>query len=198
MPRCGATPPRRVESRLEVLASDDDPRIGMALDRDDYHRLIGLLDHFYNLILLDTGTGILDSANQGLLTEADQIVLVVRAGLDGGRAGALTLDWMDEHGFDDLVARAVVVVNAQRHGAAPPDLMRRHFEKRCATRGDRPVGRRPRARRPDRHVLTAPQDPGQPGRHRGRGRRQLRPDGGAAVSRAAQSCRPRARGGPRS
>ena len=91
------------ESRLEVLASDDDPRIGMALDRNDYHRLIQLLDRFYNLILLDTGTGILDSANQGLLTEADQIVLVVRSGLDGGRAGALTLDWMDEHGFDDLV-----------------------------------------------------------------------------------------------
>jgi putative peptide zinc metalloprotease protein len=120
-----------VETRLEVLASDDDPRIGMALGRDDYHRLIGLLDRFYNLILLDTGTGILDSANQGLLTEADQVVLVVRAGLDGGRAGALTLDWMDEHGFDDLVSRAVVVVNAERRGAPPPDLMRRHFEKRC-------------------------------------------------------------------
>lgn len=119
------------ESRLEVLASDDDPRIWMALDRNDYHRLVGLLDRFYNLIVLDTGTGILDSANQGLLTEADQIVLVVRSGIDGGRAGALTLDWMDEHGFDDLVSRAVVVVNAQRNGAAPPDLMRRHFEKRC-------------------------------------------------------------------
>ena len=128
------------ESRLEVLASDDDPRIWMALDRSDYHRLIELLDRFYSLIVLDTGTGILDSANQGLLTEADQIVLVVRSGIDGGRAGALTLDWMDEHGFDDLVSRAVVVVNAQRNGAAPPDLMRRHFEKRCA------------------HVVTVPWD----------------------------------------
>jgi putative peptide zinc metalloprotease protein len=64
----------------------------------------------------------------------------VRSGIDGGRAGALTLDWMDEHGFDDLVSRAVVVVNAQRNGAAPPDLMRRHFEKRCA------------------HVVTVPWD----------------------------------------
>jgi len=128
------------ESRLEVLASDDDPRIWNALDRNDYHRLIELLDRFYNLIVLDTGTGILDSANQGLLTEADQIVLVVRSGIDGGRAGALTLDWMDEHGFEDLVSRAVVVVNAQRSGAAPPDQMRRHFEKRCA------------------HVVTVPWD----------------------------------------
>lgn len=120
------------ESRLEVLASDDDPRIPMALARDDYHRLIGLLDRFYNLIVLDTGTGILDSANQGLLTEADQVVLVVRAGIDGGRAGALTLDWMDQHGFGDLVARTVVVVNAERRGGEPPEPMRRHFEKRCA------------------------------------------------------------------
>lgn len=120
------------ESRLEVLASDDDPRIGLALDRDDYHRLIELLDHYYNLILLDTGTGILDSANQGLLGEADQLVLVLRAGLDGGRAAALTLDWLDEHGYDPLVQRAVVVVNAVRGGVdAPIDAMVQHFERRC-------------------------------------------------------------------
>ncbi|MBD8868837.1 nucleotide-binding protein [Nocardioides donggukensis] len=120
------------ESRLEVLASDDDPRIGMALDRTDYHRLIDLLDHYYNLILLDTGTGILDSANQGLLSEADQVVLVLRQGIDGGRAAALTLDWMDEHGFAHLVANAVVVINGLRDDVgAPADPMRRHFEKRC-------------------------------------------------------------------
>jgi putative peptide zinc metalloprotease protein len=121
------------ESRLEVLASDDDPRIGMALARDDYHRLIGLLDHYYNLILLDTGTGILDSANQGLLGEADELVLVLRAGLDGGRAAALTLDWLDEHDYGDLVRRAVVVVNAVRPGVgAPLEPMTQHFAQRCS------------------------------------------------------------------
>ncbi|RYP84272.1 MinD/ParA family protein [Nocardioides guangzhouensis] len=130
------------ESRLEVLASDDDPRIGQALDRDDYHGLITLLDRFYNLILLDTGTGILDSANQGLLEEADQLVVVLGPGLDGGRAAALTLDWMDEHGFEELVSRAVVVINGLRKGAdSPHDLMQNHFEKRC------------------QHVLTVPWDP---------------------------------------
>ncbi|HEX6149467.1 AAA family ATPase [Nocardioides sp.] len=120
------------ESRLEVLASDDDPRIGMALGRTDYHRLLGLLDRYYNLIVLDTGTGILDSANQGLLTEADQLVLVLGPGLDGGRAAALTLDWLDEHDFGALVRRAVVVINGVRDGAdVPVDPMRRHFERRC-------------------------------------------------------------------
>ena len=130
------------ESRLEVLASDDDPRIGQALDRDDYHGLITLLDRFYNLILLDTGTGILDSANQGLLEEADQLVVVLGPGLDGGRAAALTLDWMDEHGFEELVSRAVVVINGLRkHADSPHDVMQNHFEKRC------------------QHVLTVPFDP---------------------------------------
>jgi putative peptide zinc metalloprotease protein len=121
------------ESRLEVLASDDDPRIGLALDRQAYHRVIELLDHYYNLILLDTGTGILDSANQGLLAEADQLVLVLRPALDGARAAALTLDWLGEHGHGELVARAVVVINGvRRSGGIPLERIEDHFAKRCA------------------------------------------------------------------
>ena len=120
------------ESRLEVLASDDDPHIGMALGRDDYHKLIDLLDRFYNLIVLDTGTGILDSANQGLLEEADQLVLVLRPGVDGGRAAALTLDWLTKHDYHELVRQAVVVINGVREGVgAPIEPMVEHFEQRC-------------------------------------------------------------------
>jgi putative peptide zinc metalloprotease protein len=120
------------ESRLEVLASDDDSRIGTALMRADYQRLIELLDRFYNVILLDTGTGILDSANQGLLAEADELVLVLRAGVDGGRAAALTLDWLEAHGYADLVRQAVVVINAARPGVgAPLRPIREHFAHRC-------------------------------------------------------------------
>lgn len=122
-----------ISSRLEVLASDDDPRIGQALDRLAYHRVISLLDHYYNLIMLDTGTGILDSANQGLLSEADQLVLVLRPALDGARAAALTLDWLVEHDYGSLVSQAVVVVNGTRRGAGVPlDLVEDHFNQRCA------------------------------------------------------------------
>ena len=129
------------ESRLEVLASDDDPRIGMALDRKDYQRVIELLDHYYNLILLDTGTGILDSANQGLLAEADQLIVVLRPALDGARAAALTLDWLSEHGYGELVARAVVVINGLRRRAGVPiERVQDHFARRCA------------------HVVTVPWD----------------------------------------
>jgi putative peptide zinc metalloprotease protein len=121
------------ESRLEVLASNDDPRIGLALDRKAYERVIELLDHYYNLILLDTGTGILDSANQGLLAEADQLIVVLRPALDGARAAALTLDWLSEHGYSELVARAVVVINGvRRRSGVPIERVEDHFARRCA------------------------------------------------------------------
>jgi putative peptide zinc metalloprotease protein len=121
------------DSRLEVLASDDDPKISLALDRDAYRSVIELLDHYYNLILLDTGTGILDSANQGLLSDADELVVVLRPGLDGARAAAATLDWLEEHKYCELVRRAVVVVNGVRSGSTMPLLqIIDHFQARCA------------------------------------------------------------------
>jgi MinD-like ATPase involved in chromosome partitioning or flagellar assembly len=49
----------QASTRLEVVASDDDPRITTALGEEDYRRAIALLERHYNLILLDTGTGVL-------------------------------------------------------------------------------------------------------------------------------------------
>ncbi|MEP6648305.1 MAG: AAA family ATPase [Lapillicoccus sp.] len=121
-------------SRLEVVASDDDPRITLALGSEDYRHLVDTLDRHYNLVLVDTGTGILDDAIQGILEEADQLVVVMPPALDGGRVAAMTLDWLDQHGHQDLVARAVAVVNAVR-GSGPLELDRleEHFRARCAS-----------------------------------------------------------------
>ena len=122
------------ESRLEVIASDDDASIAEALDQRAYAEVVSLLDHYYNLLVLDTGTGILDSANQGLLTLADQLVLVVPPALDGARAGAQTLDWLDEHGHADLVAGAVVAVNGIDRETDPiVDYCIKHFSQRCTS-----------------------------------------------------------------
>ncbi len=121
-------------SRLEVVASDDDPRITLALGSQDYRHLVDALDRHYNLLLVDTGTGILDDAIQGILEEADQLVVVMPPALDGGRVAAMTLDWLDQHGHHDLVARSVAVVNAVR-GSGPLELDRleQHFAARCAS-----------------------------------------------------------------
>jgi putative peptide zinc metalloprotease protein len=121
-------------TRLEVVASDDDARITSALGAQDYRHLVDALDRHYTLLLVDTGTGILDDAIQGILAEADQLVVVMPPALDGGRVAAMTLDWLDEHGHHDLVARSVAVVNAVR-GSGPLELDRleQHFAARCAS-----------------------------------------------------------------
>jgi putative peptide zinc metalloprotease protein len=120
-------------TRLEVLASDDDPRIATALGEAEYHRAIDLLERHYNILLMDTGTGILDSATRGILDMADQLVVVMSPSVDSARALSLTLDWLDKHGYDALVKSAVAVVNGVRNDS-PIELkrMESHFENRVA------------------------------------------------------------------
>src|SRR5919197_639276 len=119
-------------TRLEVVASDDDPRITTALGEEDYRRAIGLLERHYNLILLDTGTGVLESATRGILQLADQIVVVLSPSLDSARAASATLDWLNENGHADLVKNAVAVVNAVREeGLVEVEKVEEHFAGRC-------------------------------------------------------------------
>jgi MinD-like ATPase involved in chromosome partitioning or flagellar assembly len=117
---------------LEVLRSDDDPQISTALGDQEYGAIMSLLDRFYNLILIDTGTGILDSAVQGILDGTDQIVLVVAPSLDAARSASQTLDWLTEHGFVGLVENAVAVINQTRRSSMV-DVARieDHFWDRC-------------------------------------------------------------------
>ena len=121
------------DTRLEVVASDDDPRITQALGEQDYRHAIDVLDRHYNLMIIDTGTGVLDGAIQGVLGEADQIVVVMPPALDGGRVAAMTLDWLEQHGYAGLVRGAVAVINGVR-GTAPVEIdrMEAHFAARCA------------------------------------------------------------------
>lgn len=121
-------------SRLEVVASEDDPRITQALTDRDYRDAMGLLEQHYSLLLVDTGTGVLDNAVQGILREADQIVVVMPPALDGARVAAATLDWLDQHGHPDLVETAVAVINTTRPTArwVELDLIEKHFAARCA------------------------------------------------------------------
>jgi putative peptide zinc metalloprotease protein len=121
-------------TRLEVVASDDDPRITTALGEEEYRRAIGLLERHYNLILLDTGTGVLESATKGILQLADQIVVVMSPSLDSARTAASTLDWLNENGHAELVRNAIAVVNAVREeGLVELDKVAEHFQGRCRT-----------------------------------------------------------------
>lgn len=101
-------------TRLEVVAADDDPSITEALREQDFHSVVDLLEHHYNLVLMDTGTGVLESAAKGIVEQADQLVVVSGPSLDTARTAMSTLDWLGAHGHADLVANAVAVINQVR------------------------------------------------------------------------------------
>ncbi|MBO0853654.1 MAG: AAA family ATPase [Nocardia sp.] len=109
-------------SRLEVLASEQDPAVSEAFSEEDYRRAIGILQQFYNIILTDCGTGLMHSAMSGVLDMASSLILVTSPAIDGARSASATLDWLEHHGYSKLVERTVVVVNASRRGASTVDL----------------------------------------------------------------------------
>ncbi|WP_019809356.1 MinD/ParA family ATP-binding protein [Saccharomonospora halophila] len=119
-------------SRLEVLASESDPAVSEAFSEQDYLRAVALLEHFYNVVLTDCGTGLMHSAMKGVLDSADSLVVVSSGSLDGARSASATLDWLDAHGYGDLVTRSVAVINSVRPKAGSVDLDRlaAHFAAR--------------------------------------------------------------------
>ncbi len=120
-------------SRLEVLASDADPTASQAFSEQDYRAAIGVLEHFYSVIVTDCGTGLLHSAMSGVLALADAVIVVSSASLDGARSASATLDWLEAHGRADLVEQAVAVISSvrPRGGLVDVGALEEHFERRC-------------------------------------------------------------------
>jgi MinD-like ATPase involved in chromosome partitioning or flagellar assembly len=120
-------------SRLEVLASEQDPAVSEAFSEDDYRRTVNLLEHFYNIVLTDCGTGLMHSAMYGVLGVADQLIIVSSGSIDGARSASATMDWLDAHGHGDLVRNSVAVINSVHRWSGGVDLDRvaEHFAARC-------------------------------------------------------------------
>jgi MinD-like ATPase involved in chromosome partitioning or flagellar assembly len=120
-------------SRLEVLASEQDPAVSEAFSEDNYRRTVNLLEHFYNIVLTDCGTGLMHSAMYGVLGVADQLIIVSSGSIDGARSASATMDWLDAHGHGSLVRNCVAVINCVHRSAGGVDLDRvaAHFAARC-------------------------------------------------------------------
>lgn len=120
-------------SRLEVLASEQEPAVSEVFGDADYRQTIDILRHYYNIILTDCGTGIMHSAMSGILDLAHTIVLVSAPAMDAARSASATLDWLMQHGHSGLVRDAHVVFSASRPGSAnlKIDKLYEHFETRC-------------------------------------------------------------------
>ncbi|MCT1805006.1 MinD/ParA family ATP-binding protein [Corynebacterium sanguinis] len=119
-------------SRLEVIGSERDPAVSEAFSEADYRRAVDILQHHYNVILTDCGTGLMHSAMAGVLDLANSLILVTSPALDGAQSAAATLDWLSLHGHDQLAANAVVVVSTNAPGSPTIDIyqLAEHFASR--------------------------------------------------------------------
>jgi MinD-like ATPase involved in chromosome partitioning or flagellar assembly len=124
---------RMASSRLEILASEQEPAVSEVFGEADYRRTVDILRHYYNIILTDCGTGIMHSAMAGVLDLAHAIVLVSSPAMDAARSASATLDWLMQHGHSALVREAHVVLSASRPGSAAMNLDKvyEHFQARC-------------------------------------------------------------------
>ncbi|WP_327391486.1 AAA family ATPase (plasmid) [Streptomyces microflavus] len=120
-------------SGLEILANDVDPAISTTFNDEDYRRVIDVLGRQYPIVLTDSGTGLLYSAMRGVLDLADQLILVATPSVDGASSASTTLDWLNAHGYTELVRRAITVVSGVREKGRMirvEDIVA-HFAARC-------------------------------------------------------------------
>ena len=89
-------------ARLDVITGPAHP-----IESGDYQRLAALLAERYPLTLVDPAPAGLPRT----LSAADQLVLVVPASPDAASSLANTQQWLGAHGYAELAARAVTVLN---------------------------------------------------------------------------------------
>jgi TcpE family len=101
--------PNAAPAQLDVIASRDPLR-----DGDELKLAVQLTRH-YSLAMLDTGAAGL----MKLLKVTDQLLVVVPASVDGADALADTRDWLVTHGFTELAAHSVTVINGVSRRSLP-------------------------------------------------------------------------------
>ena len=100
-------PGQRGQGRLDLIAHDSAPDGGPALADEEYARVLEVLTSRYPLTLTDPGA----SAVARVLSAADQLILVAPASSDAARAVAMTMEWLDGHGYGGLCNEAITVIN---------------------------------------------------------------------------------------
>jgi MinD-like ATPase involved in chromosome partitioning or flagellar assembly len=100
-------PGQRGRGRLDLIAHDSAPDGGPALADEEYARVLEVLTSRYPLTLTDPGA----SAVARVLSTANQLVLVAPASADAARAVAMTMEWLDGHGYGELCTQAITVIN---------------------------------------------------------------------------------------
>ena len=108
-------------SRLEVIASERNPAMSESFDANDYRQVIAILQSYYNIIITDCGTGVVNSAMEGVLGWPMPSSSLPHPPSMARKAPRP--HWIGRaHGYQRLVGESVVVISAARPGGAAIDV----------------------------------------------------------------------------
>ncbi len=98
-------------SNLEILSSEEYSSARREFNDDDWKGATNIVSRYYNLVLADCGAGLFQPAARGVLSTVSGLVIVASASIDGARQAAVTMDWLRQNGYQDLLGRSCVVIN---------------------------------------------------------------------------------------
>ncbi|MGY5307121.1 AAA family ATPase [Nocardia gipuzkoensis] len=93
---------------LAVIASPWSTEATEALSGREYNTAVEILRKHFNLLVVDCGTGVLDSATATVLQTSDAVVVVTPATVGGVTGAVATLNWLSSHGMQHLIAKSIV------------------------------------------------------------------------------------------
>lgn len=98
-------------ANLEVLSSEEYSTAQREFNDEDWRAATGIVSRYYNLVLADCGAGLFQPAARGVLSTVSGMVIVASASIDGARQAAMTMDWLRQNGYQDVLSRSCVVIN---------------------------------------------------------------------------------------
>jgi MinD-like ATPase involved in chromosome partitioning or flagellar assembly len=121
-------------SNLEILSSEEYSGARREFNDDDWKGATNIVSRYYNLVLADCGAGLFQPAARGVLSTVSGLVIVASASIDGARQAAVTMDWLRQNGYQDLLGRSCVVINHVTPGKPNIDVqdLVEQFERHIA------------------------------------------------------------------
>ncbi|MFC9897789.1 MinD/ParA family protein [Nocardia sp. NPDC127579] len=119
------------DADLAVIASPWSTEAVEPLHGAEFAAGVDILRRHYNLLLVDCGTGVLDSVTNRALHSSDAVVVVTPATVGGVKGAVATLNWLNSHGLQHLVAKAIVAI--VHHQPAKPIVEVERIEELFAT-----------------------------------------------------------------
>ncbi|WP_459959995.1 MinD/ParA family ATP-binding protein, partial [Mycobacterium avium] len=101
---------------LEVLDGPDYARTDRPVDRDDFERAMSIFKEHYSLVVMDCGTGLKNTMMDAVLRESRALVVVTSASIDAMKETDMTLEWLRQSGYQQLLDSTVLVINHTERG----------------------------------------------------------------------------------